>query len=258
MDLVHRGLGGVANRVLNRYLDRTLEDDGIAAVPLFLSLRAGIRAHVTATALEQRPDAAGLRAEALAYLDLAERALDPAPARLVAIGGVSGSGKSTLAAALAPDFSPCPGARLLRSDVTRKLLCGVAPETRAAGERLPARNQPARLRRIAAEGGDCRSPPAIRRSSTRCICARRNARHSPIWRAGPACRFPGCGSRPAPAAMAERIRTRRHDASDATAAVMARQLEQDPGPIDWTRLEAGGGAQATLSAARRALARDGR
>ncbi len=51
MDLEHRGLAHLANRVLNRYLDRTGEDDGLAAMPLFLSLRAGIRAHVTATAL---------------------------------------------------------------------------------------------------------------------------------------------------------------------------------------------------------------
>src|SRR5262249_36162366 len=133
MDLVHRGFGAFANGALNRYLDRTLEDDGLAALPLFLSLRAGIRAHVTATALEHRSDpaaAAAMGGEARRYLGLATRALDPAPARLVAIGGLSGSGKSTLAAALASEFAPCPGARLLRSDVTRKLLCGAAPETR--------------------------------------------------------------------------------------------------------------------------------
>ncbi len=46
MDLEHRGLGRLANRVLNRYLDRTGEDGGLAAMPLFMSLRAGIRSHV--------------------------------------------------------------------------------------------------------------------------------------------------------------------------------------------------------------------
>ena len=51
MDLEHRGLEALANRLLNRYLDKTDEDDGLKAMPLFLSLRAGIRAHVTATAL---------------------------------------------------------------------------------------------------------------------------------------------------------------------------------------------------------------
>src|SRR5215472_2851214 len=42
MDLEHRGLADFANRVLNRYLDLTGEDDGLAAMPLFLSSRAAI------------------------------------------------------------------------------------------------------------------------------------------------------------------------------------------------------------------------
>src|SRR6266849_5444224 len=52
MDLGHRGHRGLANLILNRYLDLTGEDDGLAAMPLFLSLRAVIRAHVTATMAE--------------------------------------------------------------------------------------------------------------------------------------------------------------------------------------------------------------
>jgi uncharacterized protein len=44
MDLEHRGLVHLANRVLNRYLDRGGDDAGLKAMPLFLSLRAGIRA----------------------------------------------------------------------------------------------------------------------------------------------------------------------------------------------------------------------
>jgi aminoglycoside phosphotransferase family enzyme len=49
MDLEHHGLTDFANVVLNRYLDLTDEDDGLPAMSLFLSLRAVIRAHVTAT-----------------------------------------------------------------------------------------------------------------------------------------------------------------------------------------------------------------
>ena len=80
MDLEHRGLAQFANRVLNRYLDRSGEDDGLAAMPLFLSLRAAIRAHVTATALEALPTHAArekMEAEARSYLDLAHRFLRP-------------------------------------------------------------------------------------------------------------------------------------------------------------------------------------
>src|SRR5438874_257322 len=52
MDLEHRGARDLANLMLNRYLDLTGEDDGLAALPLFLSLRAVIRGHVIATAAE--------------------------------------------------------------------------------------------------------------------------------------------------------------------------------------------------------------
>ena len=137
MDLEHRGLTGLANRVLNRYLDRTGEDHGLAAMPLFMSLRAGIRAHVTATALAQAKSpqkARDMAAEARRYLDLAHHVLAPQPRRLVAIGGPSGSGKSTLAMGLAPELGLRPGARVLRSDVARKLLLGAAPETRLAAD----------------------------------------------------------------------------------------------------------------------------
>ena len=128
MDLEHRGLADFANLVLNRYLDLTGEDDGLAALPLFLSLRAAIRAHVTAAAMERAAQSAAepaMAAEARRYLELAAQFLRPRSCRLIAIGGLSGTGKSTLAAALAP----CLGARVLRSDVIRKRLFGVAPET---------------------------------------------------------------------------------------------------------------------------------
>ncbi len=55
-------------------------------------------------------------------------------------------------------------------------------------------------------------------------------------------------------AMAGRIRTRRGDASDATAEVLAQQLRQGPGPLDWTRIDASGSPSECLAAARRALA----
>src|SRR5712691_10283843 len=132
MDLEHRGHQGLANLVLNRYLDLTAEDDGIALMPLFLALRAVIRAHVTATMAEHgwgSGDPAAAFAEARHYLDEAVAALTPLPARLVAIGGRSGSGKSSLAAALAPELGRRPGARVLRSDVLRKLRFGTAPES---------------------------------------------------------------------------------------------------------------------------------
>ena len=50
-----------------------------------------------------------------------------------------------------------------------------------------------------------------------------------------------------------RVRARSGDASDASPAIVAQQLAHDPGVIDWVRIDAGAGPDATLDAARRAL-----
>jgi uncharacterized protein len=255
MDLEHRGLAHLANRVLNRYLDRTGEDDGLAGMPLFLSLRAGIRAHVTATALERAAAtdrAAQMANEARRYLDLAHRLLKPQPVRLIAIGGLSGSGKSTLAAGLAPDLGLRPGARVLRSDVTRKLLLGAAPETRLPAEAYTpdvTRRVYDALRRKAttalAAGYsviiDAVSLTPVQRRSYAAIARKADVAFCGLWLEA------GAG------AMAERIRARRGDASDATPEILAQQLGHDPGPMDWIRIDAEAGPDQCLAAARHAL-----
>lgn len=255
MDLEHRGLRHFANRMFNRCLDRSGEDNGLAAMPFFLSLRAAIRAHVTATALEHTADAAAAKmaCDARRYLGLAERFLEPQPRRLVAIGGLSGTGKSTLAAGLGPELGLRPGARVLRSDVTRKLLLGVEPD-----ERLPAsaytRESSARvydaLRRKAAVGLAAGYTVIID-----AVALTREERNSfaEVARAA-AVPFSGLWLEATPEAMADRIRGRVRDASDASAEVLAEQLRHDTGEIDWVRIDAGGGAEDCLAAARRALA----
>ena len=256
MDLEHRGLAPLANRMLNRYLDRSGEDAGLAAMPLFLSLRAGIRAHVTATALMRAPDPhkkEEMAEDARRYLDFAHDALEPRPSRLVAVGGLSGSGKSTLAAALAPELGRHPGARLVRSDVTRKLALGAAPETRLPAEAYTpeiTRRVYDALRQNAAAALaagytaiiDAVSLTPEERRSFAEIARKAHVPFTGLWLDADA------------AAMEGRIRRRRGDASDATAEVLNQQLCQDPGPIDWTRIDAGGGPEECLAAARRALA----
>jgi uncharacterized protein len=139
MDLDQSGQQAAANVVLNRYLwrsDGPLELDGLLALPLYLGLRAGIRAMVMAQRADQSPfdrrdnDLLG----AQAYLNAANRYLMPAPPQLIAVGGLSGTGKSTLAAALAPTIGATPGAVHLRSDLERKSLAGVAETHRLGAE----------------------------------------------------------------------------------------------------------------------------
>ena len=193
-------------------------------------------------------------AEAERYLDKAITALGREPPRLVAIGGLSGSGKSTLAARLAPELGVRPGARVLRSDVLRKRHFGVMPETP-----LPeAAYRTAVTRRVYAE---LRARAAAALGSGYCVildAVALGARERRAFAAvAEAAGVPLCGlwlGAP-PSAMAARIAARRDDASDASTAILDRQLRQDPGPLDWIRIDAGGGTEAALAAARLALAR---
>lgn len=135
MDLLEHGASRPAWRVLQGYLDWREDDEGLGLLPLFIAVRATIRAKVAALgARMQQHD--GERARTIAsahrYLVLASSCLKPTPARLLAIGGRSGTGKSSLAEVLAPRLGEAPGAVVLRSDVIRKRLFG-----RRADERLP-------------------------------------------------------------------------------------------------------------------------
>ena len=100
---------------------------GLVALPLFLSLRAAIRAKVEAAGAERLEGEKRDEARALArrYFDRAGRFLAFVPPRLVAIGGLSGVGKSALGRALAPKIGRAPGALWLRSDLERKAMFGV-------------------------------------------------------------------------------------------------------------------------------------
>ncbi|MGE5269664.1 MAG: AAA family ATPase [Thiohalocapsa sp.] len=260
MDLGHRGHKDLANLVLNRYLDLSGEDEGIALLPLFLALRAVIRAHVTAT-MATRGWGGGDReagfAEARRYLDDAAAALMPAPARLVAIGGLSGSGKSALAVALAPDLGPPPGARVLRSDVLRKLRFGTDPETPLPPEAYTPEISAAVYRELAQRAAvalkagyaaviDAVALRPEERAMFAAVAADARMPFTGLWLEAPA------------AAMTARIAARSGDASDASAAVLQQQLSCDPGPLgsvtdSWRRLDAAGTPAATLAAARRTL-----
>jgi hypothetical protein len=249
MDLEHRGLRPLANIVFNRYLDRSDELAGIAALPLLLSVRAGVRAMVAIASLAVEPKAA---ADAQAYLDLARASLRPARPRLVAIGGFSGTGKSTIATSLAPDFAPAPGARIIRSDVVRKSLLGVAPETRlpkSAYTRAVSERVYVALREQAGsvlDAGytailDATFIDATEREAVASLAARAGVAFAGIWLAAP------------DQILLERVAQRRGDASDADRTVLMQQLKADTGAIAWQKVDVGGAPPASLAAARQAL-----
>jgi uncharacterized protein len=253
MDLEHRGLRRLAAIVFNRYLDRRDESDGLAALPLFLSIHAAIRAHVDAAKGRKETAAGPLHGEAGAYLDLALRLLRPVPPSLVAIGGLSGTGKSTVAEALAPGLGAVPGARLLRSDVLRKTLLGHAPE-----ERLPAdayhkaldRQVYDRLR--AAAGQVLAAGHSVILDAVHAQPAERDAAAAVAASAG----VPFAGlwlEAPAPTLEA-RVEARRGDASDATAAIVRRQQGYELGAIGWRRIAADGPLEQVVDSCRRAVA----
>jgi len=253
MDLLHRGLDDFASLVANRYFDLTDEEDGLAALPLFLAMRAAIRAHVGATQAGARAatDNAASQ-EVRRYLDLALALLAPRPPRLIAIGGLSGTGKSTIAQRVAPLIGLRPGARILRSDVIRKRLCGVAPEIR-----LPPTAYTADMSRrvydtiryktaAALRSGYCAIIDAVsltpeERSSFAAIAAAARVPFSGIWLSA------------STESMASRLGMRRDDASDATPQILEQQLRHDPGFIDWIRVDVGTDRETSFAAVRRAL-----
>jgi predicted kinase len=205
-------------------------------------------------ALAQSAGAETDRAAARAgvYFELALALLAPHSPRLLAIGGLSGSGKSTVAEAIAGNFSPAPGARVIRSDVVRKRLAGVPAETRlpresydvAAAARVYAAAREA-ARRALASGYSVVLDAAFLRPEERAATAAL-ARDLGVP-------FTGLWLDASPRVLAQRIENRRADVSDADRAVLAQQLGYELGAIDWRRIDASGDITSTVERARQAL-----
>ncbi len=251
MDLDHRHLRSLANRVLNHYLDARGDDGGLALLPLFLSVRAAIRAHVAAAAAKSN-GAAEAEAEAddsRAYLDQAIDYLAPAVPKLVAVGGLSGAGKSRLAASLAPSLGAAPGARVVRSDVIRKRLAGVDPLSRLGAEGYTAEKTAATYRsvidttRTILSAGHAVIADAVfarpdERGAIADVAALAGVPFQGLWLEAPL------------DVMRERIVGRRGDASDADADVVQRQSAYNIGTIEWERIDSSGAREETVARCR--------
>jgi hypothetical protein len=193
-----------------------------------------------------------LREEARGYFKEGAAYLAPAPPCLIAVGGLSGTGKTTLARALAPSLGAAPGAVHLRSDVIRKEIWGageygrlperayepdVAEDVYAAilarAERALSGGQSVIADAVYAQPGERERPEALARKLS--------------------LPFQGLWLSAKSETLVARVEGRTADASDATAAVVRRQLDYETGPVSWHGLDAGGRAEEVLKAAQAAL-----
>lgn len=256
MDLLERGLRGHACRLLNRYLwlsgDEIEEIEGLALLPLFLSLRAIVRAKVLATQAEFALDGGPFHVEARKYAEAALQFLASGDRELLAIGGLSGSGKSVLATALAPYFCPVPGAVHLRSDMERKKAAGYSEHARLAPDAyspLISGRVYNRLRRFTTAA--LRAGRSVIVDATFLNERERNeiervAAHMGVF-------FQGLWLDASIETLRLRVRQRNNDASDATVEVVDAQAAQDIGAVTWKRVDASGQIDGVVARALDAL-----
>jgi uncharacterized protein len=248
MDFLKFGRPAAANALLNKYLSLTPVEniDALAALPLFMSLRSAIRAHVMLARISRNErHRAEITASVQAYFDLSRQVIHPPPPTLVAIGGLSGTGKSLAARALAPAVTPQPGAVVVRTDVLRKQHFGVKETERlpesAYRPEINEKIYEALLRRasrILVQGHSVVVDAVFARPAERDAIAD-VARKLNVG-------FSGLFLTADLTTRQQRVGRREADASDATAEIARLQENYDVGAIDWAVVDASGAPEQTL------------
>ncbi len=231
IDLLDHDQPGLAAWFLNAWLEHGGDHGALAVLRFYAVYRAVVRAKIAALRARQEDAAAaaGEIAAARGYLDLAWKiAVPPAPTLCITCG-LSGSGKTTASTArLLGAGQPEAGHLIrLRSDVERKRLFGLAPLQASAsppdgGIYTPeaTRRTYQRLHELAAAALDAGWPVIVdaaflrraEREEFRALAAARGAAFEILATDAPV------------EELRRRITARHDDASEATLAVLERQL----------------------------------
>jgi aminoglycoside phosphotransferase family enzyme/predicted kinase len=254
MDLWHRGLRQEANLILNHYFQRAAirELAGLILLPLFLSLRAAIRVMTGVHGLGVQQAASQTATAAIIrgiqnYAALAGRLLAPGRPSLVAIGGISGTGKTSIACEAAPLIGAVPGALMLRTDVERKVMRGVALDRPLPRDSYTAEARDEVYRRVFKKAEtvlntghsvivDAVFPGHTARTQ---LCELAHGTNANFW---------GFWLEADPSVIRQRIAARPAGASDADMAVAEAQLKTAVPPEGWIKIDASGPIHATAAA----------
>lgn len=255
MDLDHRGLRRLASIAMNSYLDRSGDAESLALLPLFLSIRAAIRAHVYALqahSLHDPVQAAERGREAASYLELALGYLAPVKPRLLAVGGLSGSGKSRLAREVACVIDPAPGARVVRTDIVRKRLNKVpfSDSLGAEGYTPEMTEKTYQAFRAELEASIKAGHSAIADA----VFAKQQQREQVAELAASLdVALEGLWVDVSLEIREQRVSSRERNVSDVTVEIARQQMDYDLGEISWLRIDSSGPREATMDQAYKAL-----
>jgi aminoglycoside phosphotransferase family enzyme/predicted kinase len=131
MDLEFHGYAPFARAFVNAYVEASADSELLQLLAFYKMYRAYVRAKVNSFAADDpnipEPARVASRAAAIRYYELAAHFAGAcSPRRLLVTCGLTGSGKSTLARKLGELYA----LQLVRSDVVRKELIGIAPQER--------------------------------------------------------------------------------------------------------------------------------
>ncbi len=250
MDLEHLGRPDLADRFLTTYREASDETHPASLEHWYIAYRALVRCKVAC--LRAAGGDATAQEQAVAFLDQAERRVARADVRLVLVGGLPGTGKTTVARSVARH----QGWHLLRSDVIRKQLAGVAqdqplgPDRYTAGATDDVYSEMLHRAEVSLGLGasvvlDATWADPRQRAAARDLAERVHAR------------LTECRCVLDPAVAAQRIRSRSAgsgDASDATPAVLSAMAAREAPWPQAHRIDTEGPAEAVIDQALAVLA----